>query len=235
MILTSRPFSSGIASSRSLVDDRPSTHVPARQLTNTTLRFAARELASRDPDLAAILRRLGPPPFWGRPPGFATLVRIILQQQVSLASAGSRYDRLRLEVGSVTPEAVGSLGVDGLRGLGFTGQKAAYCHGLAGAMRSGLLDLGGIAEGSDDLGREKLLQLPGLGPWSVDIYYLMALRRPDVWPHGDLALADAVHRVKRLRARPDHVRLARLAKRWAPWRSVAARILWHHYLSTRKR
>lgn len=217
-----------------LTSQMPLISVPPRQLTDATLRRAVREFTHRDPDLAAIVRHLGPPPLWGRRPGFATLVRIILEQQVSLASARSMYERLRLEVASVTPESVRILGMSGLRALGFTGQKAAYCHDLAVAVRSGLLDLGAIARTSDDVGRARLLQVRGLGQWSVSIYYLMALRRPDVWPSGDLALADAVHRVKRLRARPDHVKLTRLAERWAPWRSVAARILWHHYLSVRK-
>ena len=83
----------------------------------------------------------------------------------------------------------------------------------------------------DDKTRATLLSLHGIGPWSADIYLLMALRRPDVWPAGDLALAEAVRRVKRLAGRPSPARLALLANRWAPWRSVAARILWHFYLS----
>ena len=78
------------------------------------------------------------------------------------------------------------------------------------------------------------MQIRGIGPWTADIYLLMALGRPDIWPDGDLALAAAAQQVKRLRRRPDTVRLRRLAAGWAPWRAVAARILWHHYLSTRR-
>ena len=143
------------------------------------------------------------------------------------------YLRLAARVGTVSPESVAALGVPGLRALGFTGQKSSYCHELAGRLLDGHLDLGAVARAPDDIGRQALLATRGLGPWSVDIYYLMALRRPDVWPHGDLALADAVHRTKRIRARPDYARLTRFAAQWAPWRSVAARILWHHYLSVR--
>ncbi len=204
-----------------------------RQLTNATLRLGTSELCRQDPDLAAIVRRFGVPPMWARRPGFPTLVRIILEQQVSLAAARTMYQRLVERVGTVSPESVSSLGVTGLRALGFTGQKSAYCHELAGRVLDGTLDLSAVARAPDDLGRRALLDVRGLGPWSVDIYYLMALRRPDVWPHGDLALADAVHRTKRMRARPDYTRLTRLAAQWAPWRSVAARILWHHYLSVR--
>ena len=202
-------------------------------LTARTLRLATDELARRDPDLRAIVDQCGPPPLWARRPGFATLLRIILEQQVSLASAATMFERLRRAVGAVTPEAVGSLEASGLRALGFTRQKAGYCHGLAEGICRGRLDLGSIGRMSDDAGMARLLEIRGLGPWSVDIYFLIALRRPDIWPRGDLALATAVHQVKRLRARPDHLRLARLAKQWMPWRSVAARILWRHYLSTR--
>lgn len=205
-----------------------------RQLTNATLRWGTRALCARDSDLATIVRRFGTPPLWGRRPGFATLVRIIIEQQVSLAAARTMYDRLRKHAGAVTPDTLASLGVVGMRRLGFTRQKASYCHELAQSIGQGHLDLRAIARADDATGRHALLQVRGLGPWSVDIYYLMALRRPDVWPQGDLALADAVHRVKRLRARPGTTTLIQLAAQWTPWRSVAARVLWHYYLSTRR-
>ena len=211
----------------------PRPHDPLRQLTAKTLCVATDELADRDSDLGAIVDQFGPPPLWARRPGFATLLRIILEQQVSLASARTMFERLRLTLGTVTPAAVSSLDVSGLRALGFTRQKASYCHGLAEKICNGRLDLGAIGRMTDDGGVRKLMEVRGLGPWSVDIYFLIALRRPDVWPRGDVALATAVHHVKRLRTRPDDVRLTRIAKRWMPWRSVAARILWHHYLSTR--
>lgn len=162
-------------------------------------------------------------------------MRIILEQQVSLAAARTMFNRLHVAAGGVTPPNVAALGVAGLRALGFTGQKASYCHALAESICSGDLDLGAVARAPDHEGRDRLLAVRGLGRWSVDCYYLVALRRPDIWPHGDLALAEAVRQVKRLRARPDYDRLTRLAEQWAPWRSVAARILWHHYLASRGR
>jgi len=97
----------------------------------------------------------------------------------------------------------------------------------------GTLDLGAVSRASDDEGRRMLLDVPGLGPWSVDIYFLMALRRPDVWPRGDLALASALRDIKGLRALPSHEQQLKLSQAWAPWRSVAARILWAHYLAVR--
>jgi DNA-3-methyladenine glycosylase II len=135
----------------------------------------------------------------------------------------------------MSPDGVGLLGVAGLRQLGVTRQKAAYCHGLARRIIDGSLDLSAIARAPDDEGRRALLEVRGLGPWSVDIYFLMALRRPDVWPRGDLALASALRDVKGLRALPSHEQQLELSRGWAPWRSVAARILWAHYLSQRGR
>lgn len=204
-----------------------------RRLTRALLRHATQELCGRDRDLARAVGRVGAPPLWARRPGFATLVRIVLAQQVSLPSAEALYARLRDRLGGVTAEGVARLGRAGLRRMGFTRQKADYCHDLAERVDRGELDLGRIARVDDAAGRRHLLAIRGLGPWSVDIYYLMALRRPDVWPHADLALGEAARVIKRLPARPDPERLARLAERWAPWRSVAARILWQYYLRGR--
>jgi DNA-3-methyladenine glycosylase II len=188
-----------------------------RVLTRPAIDAAARELARRDADLAAILARHGPPPMWSRRPGFATLVHIVLEQQVSIAAAATLFRRIGAAIGGMTPGNVAAQGPRRLHRLGMTRQKASYCHGLALAVLGGGLDLAALG-------------LRGIGPWSVDVYYLMALRRPDVWPRGDLALATALAEVKRLRRRPDHDRQRAIAASWAPWRSVAARLLWQHYL-----
>jgi DNA-3-methyladenine glycosylase II len=204
-----------------------------RSITRAHMSEGARTLAARDPDLARIHRRLGDPPIWGRRPGFPALVKIILEQQVSLRSAAAMYRRIDDHVGGMSPYHVDRCGVNGLRRIGVTRQKAAYCHGLARRVLNGTLDLAAVARASDDEGRRMLLDVPGLGPWSVDIYFLMALRRPDVWPRGDLALASALRDVKGLRALPSHEQQLELSRAWTPWRSVAARILWAHYLSER--
>lgn len=206
---------------------------PPRRLTLISLSTGARHLAESDPDLGGVLKRLGDPPMWGRNPGFPTLIQIILEQQVSLAAARTVYRRLTRELGAVTPEAVQSKQESGLRDFGLSRQKARYCYGLATRVLDGSLDLASVARGTDAVGRKTLLEVPGLGPWSVDIYYLMALRRPDVWPQGDLALASAIQDVKGLEVLPSRDEQQALACRWAPWRSVAARILWAHYLSAR--
>ncbi len=203
----------------------------AGQLSPASLHRGIHDLAARDRDLAQVVRRYGPPPLWARPPGFATLVRIILEQQVSLASAEAAYSRLQRLVGRVTPGSVAATTESQMREAGLTRQKAAYCHNLARAVVDRTLDLAAVAQLDDQAVRSILLQLPGVGPWTADIYLLMALRRPDIWPQGDLALARAAQQVKQLRRIPDTEQLSHIANAWAPWRAVAARILWHSYLS----
>jgi DNA-3-methyladenine glycosylase II len=205
-----------------------------RALTQATLAAGVAALAARDPDLARLAARNGLPPMWARRPGFATLVHIVLEQQVSIVAARSLFRRVRGELGGITPERVAERGVRGLRRLGLTRQKAAYCHALAQAALDGSLSLARIARADDGAGRTALLELRGIGPWSADIYYLMALRRPDVWPVGDFALAVALAEVKRLRKAPDAARQRAISAAWTPWRSVAARLLWHYYLTTRR-
>jgi DNA-3-methyladenine glycosylase II len=210
--------------------------IPAvpRALTRASLAAGVRALIRRDPDFAELYRRNGLPPMWARRPGFPTLVHIVFEQQVSIAAARSLFRRVSATLGGMTPELVLECGVTGLSSLGLTRQKASYCHALAAAVADGSLSLGGIARSEDAAGRAALLALRGIGPWSADIYYLMALRRPDVWPVGDLALAIALQDVKRLRRPPDAGRQLAISAAWAPWRSVAARLLWHHYLTTRR-
>ncbi len=204
----------------------------AAGLTQSTLARAVRDLCARDPDLATIVTSIGPPPMWARRPGFATLLRIVLEQQVSLASARATFARLQKASGRVTAARIAALSVPQLQRHGLTRQKADYCSNLARLIVDGELDLRDVARADDVAARNALIQVRGIGRWTADVYLLMALRRPDVWPDGDLALAEAARRIKRLRTRPRDDRLRRIAAAWKPWRSVAARLLWHHYLST---
>lgn len=205
------------------------------QLTRGALRDAALELGARDPMLAEITARWGVPRLWARQPGFPTLVRIILEQQVSLAAAATLYKRLVGHAGGMTPRNIAALGTSGLREFGLTRQKSAFCHGLATRLLDGSLDLAAVSRAPDAEARAMLLAVPGLGPWSVDIYFLMALRRPDIWPQGDLALAIQLRELLRLPANPTRDEQQLIAERWTPWRSVAARIVWTEYLGIRGR
>ena len=200
-------------------------------LDETTLAHAVNELIALDPDLAVVYTRLGVPPLWAREPGFPTLVHIILEQQVSLASARAAFDKLRAEVDPLTPEGLLALDDETLRRLGFSRQKIVYVRYLANAILTGSLDVDGLASLPDEEVRVQLVALKGIGPWSAEIYLLMALCRADAWPAGDLALQVAAQAIKGLPARPDPVALNALAETWRPWRAVAARLLWHHYLN----
>ncbi|MFC1572549.1 DNA-3-methyladenine glycosylase family protein [Candidatus Eisenbacteria bacterium] len=199
-------------------------------LTKESLAKAARILARSDHDLARLHRAHGVPPLWGRRPGFSTLVRIILEQQVSLASARAAFGRLKTGVIPLTPQQCLSMGVERLRGLGITRQKSAYCVHLTRALCEGDLDLRAVAKMDDAAAKEALVRTKGIGPWTADIYLLMALRRPDVWPSGDIALINTMKSVKHLDEGVAEERLTRIATRWRPYRAVAARMLWQHYL-----
>jgi DNA-3-methyladenine glycosylase II len=194
---------------------------------------AARQLSQRDGDLAAVIKNYGLPPLWTREPGFPTLVYIILEQQVSLASARALYQRLQDAVRPFTPSRFLGLTEAEMRRLGFSRQKAHYTRVLAEAIHRKQFALHKLHELEDELARDQLMTLKGIGNWTADIYLLSALRRPDIWPVGDLALATAVQEVKRLRKRPSPERLEKMSAPWRPWRAVAARLFWHAYLCKR--
>jgi DNA-3-methyladenine glycosylase II len=195
---------------------------------------AARQLAKLDPDLTLILKNLGPPPLWSRRAGFATLVQIILEQQVSLASAASIFARLRKSIIPFEPVRMIELGEGHLKSLGLTRQKTAYCLDLAAALHDKRLNLPCLRRMNDADAKAALMDVKGLGSWSADVYLLMALRRPDIWPANDLALAIAITRLKQLKVRPTPDELLKMAEPWRPFRSVAARMLWQYYLAHRR-
>lgn len=181
------------------------------------------------------MKRHGQPPLWPREPGFETLVLLMLEQQVSLAQARAMYARVASATGTVTPANVAKLGESGLRALGVTRQKSAYLAALAGQLERKELDLEAVGALSDVDADAALDALHGVGPWTAQCYLLFALRRSDVFPAADLALMETVRELWRLRERPSAEALARRARAWRPDRAVAARLLWHHYLSERGR
>jgi DNA-3-methyladenine glycosylase II len=204
------------------------------RLTSIILDDALAALCSIDPDLAQIHARLGTPPMWEREQGFPTLVHIILEQQVSLASARAAFMKLEQASGQVTPQVFLQFDDAALKQMGFSHQKAGYCRGLARSVLAGELNLEALPTLGDDQARDVLLKVKGIGPWTADIYLLMSLLRPDVWPVGDLALAVAYQKLKKLPTRPSTPALTAIAETWRPWRAVAARLLWHFYLNPSK-
>lgn len=203
-------------------------------LSEKNLPQAAAWVAARDPLMARLLQQQGVPPLWSRPQGLPTLVQIILEQQVSLAAAATAYQRLFDDLGEPTPARLIAAGTTHLRQLGLTRQKASYCIYLAEAIQQGELDLQQLSREDDDTVMRRLISIKGIGPWTAQIYLLMALLRADSWPVGDLALVVAL---KELRESGEEVTadlLLEQAEAWRPYRAVAARLLWQYYLNRKK-
>jgi DNA-3-methyladenine glycosylase II len=204
-------------------------------LTEKTYYKGISELTVRDSGLAEAVLRWGNPPFWTHTPGFPGIVLSILSQQVSLESAQATFGKLGSIIDSIHPEAFLTLDDRTLRAIGFSRQKASYVRGLAHEIMGGELNLEGLESMTNDQVRKRLMNVRGIGAWTADAYLLFALRRADAWPTGDLALAIAIQELSGSSAIPDPQKVDRIADHWRPWRAVAARILWHHYLNKRGR
>jgi len=218
---------------KALLSPRLSSSSQPATLTAESLTNALQFLAARDATLAHILRDFGPPPMWEREPGFATLLYIILEQLVSLASAKATFDRLLAILSPLTPERFLELDDATLRSIGFSRQKAASTRNLARAIVEGELDLDALDSLTDDEARAHLIKIKGIGAWTADIYLLRVLNRPDVFPVGDRALVLAAQTINNLKTSPSARELELMAENWRPWRAVAARLLWHYYLNRR--
>lgn len=191
-------------------------------------------LASSDPALGRIVARAGKPPAFRRPPTFASLVLLILEQQVSLASAAATFRRLEA-LTPVRPEEVAELGDATLRSIGITRQKTRYLRELASAVSDDRLPIAQLETMSDGEVRRLLIAVPGIGPWTADVFLLACLQRPDIWPVGDRALQVGAAEALDLDTVPSPDLLDEIGERWRPHRSAAARILWHGYLESRGR
>jgi len=187
------------------------------------------EVAGRDKDVAKALKQVGYPAPRKRPPGFGTLIDIIVGQQVSTAAAAAIRGRLMLAVDPMTPKQFLETDAERLRAAGLSGRKVEYGQGLAEAMRAGALDADRLAKQSDEEVIAALTAIRGLGRWSAEIYMMFALKRSDVWPAEDLAIAEALRRLKKLDERPNRKVSEPLIKHWRPWRGVVALFLWHYY------
>jgi len=190
----------------------------------------SRELSTTDKRLARVLSLYGTPPLWDRPRGFATLLQIILEQQVSLASAKACYNKLDARLGTITPKTLLTLSDTEMKAVGFSRQKTTYARHLAESLVNKTIDLNDLSDKTDSEVKSQLMRLKGVGEWTSDIYLLMALLRPDVMPKGDIALHTAWYKLSG-ELRPTSEEFLIIAERWKPYRSVAARLLWHFYLS----
>ena len=204
-------------------------------LIDETYLRAVSVLCVQESSFAAVVSKWGDPPFWTHARGFPGIVIAILAQQVSLESAKAAFTKLENAVDSFNPEEFLSLNDDTLRAIGFSRQKASYVRGVARGIMAGEIDLEALESMVNDEARKYLMKLRGIGAWTADTYLLFSLRRADVWPSGDLALAKAIQELKGLATTPGSKDVDRIARHWKPWRAVAARILWHHYLCERGR
>jgi DNA-3-methyladenine glycosylase II len=190
------------------------------------------ELAASDTDLANIIRLHGYPPMWNRPNTFETLVHIILEQQVSLASALAALNKLREYIGEVTAPKILLLSDQELKACYFSRQKTGYVRFLAESVVTRHIDLKTLAGLTDDEVRASLTTLKGIGNWTVDVYLIFALQRADIFPLGDLAAVNALKRIKKLPSDTLRDSLLPFIDSWKPHRTIATMLLWHYYLST---
>ncbi len=191
------------------------------------------QLAKKDPHLGAIIRQYGLPPMWTRPATFASLIHIILEQQVSLASARAALEKLREKITRITPCRLLLLTDAELRACYFSRQKAGYARALATAILTKKLRLSKLGGLTDDAVRIELKKLKGIGDWTADVYLLFVLQRADIFPTGDLAMMNALKEIKQLPKHTTREEILQLAEAWRPYRSLATMLFWHHYIQSR--
>ena len=201
---------------------------------DTELALALRELGRADADLARAREIAGPLPDRSRPATLASLMKIVVQQQVSLASANAIWGRFESAVMAASrdgfnADAVLALSEADMRTAGLSRPKVAYCRNLAEAVATGSLDLDGLAGLEDAAAIAELTKIKGVGRWTAEIYMMFAHGRVDLWPAHDVALQIAVQDLKDLDERPTWKRMDEIAAPWRPWRGVAARVLWRYY------
>ena len=191
------------------------------------------KLTRKDKDLGSIVKQYGYPPVWTRTSSFQTLIHIILEQQVSLASARAALNKLKERLGAITPRKLLTLSDEELKSCYFSRQKTIYARCLAKAIVSKQLNLKKLSGYQDEEIRQQLRKIKGIGDWTVDVYLLFALRRTDVFPLGDLAMINAFKEVKQLPKETSQEQLLRLSEPWRPYRSIAAMLFWHYYIEKR--
>jgi DNA-3-methyladenine glycosylase II len=201
-----------------------------QRFNKTNFTLFCDKLARKDPGLKGILKQYGYPPMWTRPATFQTLILTILEQQVSLASAYAAFKKLREKIGYVTPAKILALSDEEMRAVYFTRQKMGYARELARAILSRKLVLKKLGSLTDEEVREQLIQLKGIGHWTIDVYLMHALQRTDLFPLGDIALVNSLKHIKQLPPNTTKEELLALAEPWRPYRTIAAMMLWHAYI-----
>lgn len=187
-------------------------------------------LARKDPHIKEIIEQHGYPPFWSRKPSFETLIHIILEQQVSLASAKAALVKLKEKIGTVTPKKLLLLSDEELKSCYFSRQKIVYARCLANAIGSGEISIKKLQHLPDEEVRSSLTQIKGIGNWTVDVFLMMVLHRTDLFPTGDIALMNSIKHIKQLPAHTTKEKILELAESWRPHRTVAAFLFWHAYI-----
>lgn len=193
------------------------------------------QLAKADSDLGNIISAYGYPPLWTRPNTFESLVHIILEQQVSLASALSALNKLKERLPELTPANILSLTDEEFKACYFSRQKTIYTRSLAKALLDGQINLEEFNQLDNEAVRNALTKLKGIGNWTIDVYLMFVLGRADIFPAGDLAAVNALKRVKSLPANITKDKILNISEKWKPYRTVASMMLWHYYLSQKIR
>ena len=202
--------------------------------TREELQRAVEHLASIEPEFQAIVQRHGLPSLRHTQPGMESLLRIVTDQLISLKAGEAIWSRLAVRLAPFEPEAIIACGYDQLKAAGLSGAKARCFIAAAEGYLSGHLNDEELAGLSADEAARYLMKIRGVGPWTADIYLLMALRCADAWPAADLALQVAVQDILHLPARPGSKDMIAIASRWRPYRAAAARLLWSHYRGLKK-
>lgn len=203
--------------------------------SETNFHHLCDQLAKKDKDLRGIIKTYGYPPMWTRPNTFESLVHIILEQQVSLASAKAALEKLREKIKKITPAKVLVLTDEEMKTCYFSRQKMNYARHLAAAIVDGHLDLKRLETLPDQEIRKILVRLKGIGDWTVDVYMMFVLQRTDLFPVGDLAAVNTLKKIKNLSKETSSEEILEVTEKWKPYRTVATMILWHYYLSLRKK
>jgi DNA-3-methyladenine glycosylase II len=188
------------------------------------------QLAAQDTDFQRIIDTHGIPTMWTREPTYATLVHIILEQQVSIMSAKACFEKLKFRVGKVVPEYVLLLTDEEMKECGFSRQKMNYARILGQEILNGSLVLENLQHLDNEQVRAEIKRIKGLGDWSADIFLMFALQRSDMFPIGDLALVNGLKTLKNLPKETPKETLLDIAESWRPYRSVATFLVWHDYI-----